>query len=114
MTNPKIAEVVAALDAIEKADNFLYECQECAFGQTDEWKRLKAAIRAAEPAADEFSAEINALPDRLRRFIRDLELRMDPAGDVRRAYIAEMKAEGLAAKLEECLIRLDSTRRTLP
>lgn len=67
-----------------------------------------------QPAADEFSAEINALPDRLRRFIRDLELRMDPAGDVRRAYIAEMKAEGLAAKLEECLIRLDSTRRTLP
>jgi hypothetical protein len=30
------------------------------------------------------SGEINALPERVRSFIHDLESRADPAGDVRR------------------------------
>lgn len=44
--------------------------------------------------------EINALPERVRSFIHDLEARADPAGDVRRAHVAEENAAALAVEVE--------------
>jgi hypothetical protein len=47
------------------------------------------------------SAEINALPDRLRSFVHDLETRCDPAGDIRRLRLIEDENRMLRAKIQE-------------
>jgi RecG-like helicase len=64
-------------------------------------------VQEAEKATDQpsdvslLAAEINTLPLRVREFIHDLEARADPAGDVRRAIVAEETAAALAARIEE-------------
>jgi hypothetical protein len=68
---------------------------------------FRAAVRAmttavtAEDYGHALASEINALPDHLRRYIADLEQRADPAGDVRRAHVAEETAATLAKRVEE-------------
>lgn len=47
------------------------------------------------------SAEINALPDRLRSFVHDLETRCDPAGDIRRLRLIEDENRMLRVKIQE-------------
>lgn len=47
------------------------------------------------------SAEINALPDRLRSFVHDLETRCDPAGDTRRLRLVEDENRMLRNKVQE-------------
>lgn len=57
------------------------------------------------------AAEINALPDRLRRYVHDLETRADPTWDVRRAFLAEENAvalNNLAEELQQELAALTS------
>lgn len=48
------------------------------------------------------AANINALPEPLRRFIHDLETRADPAGDVRLIY--ELRKQ--VSALEAMVVRL--------
>src|SRR5687768_6636285 len=44
---------------------------------------------SAETHGPVLASEINALPDRLRAYVADLEQQADPAHDMRRAYLAE-------------------------
>jgi hypothetical protein len=44
---------------------------------------------------------INALPEPIRAYIHDLEMRGDPAGDVRARILAEDTVRALLAKLAE-------------
>lgn len=53
------------------------------------------------PSGPVLAAEINALPERLRRYVHDLEQRADPAGDVRRAFVAEENAIALNNRVLE-------------
>jgi hypothetical protein len=57
--------------------------------------------------------EINELPELIRQYIADLEQRADPAGDVRRAYVAEEKAQALERLVQELTDELDRTRSSL-
>ena len=54
------------------------------------------------------SAEINALPAPLRRFICDLETRCDPAGDLRTIAALREQVTGLAADNERLRSRLEA------
>jgi hypothetical protein len=65
----------------------------------DRGERMPSAVQPSGGSL--LSAEINALPERVRSFIHDLETRADPAGDVRRAHIAEENVAALTAKLAE-------------
>lgn len=47
------------------------------------------------------SDEINALPERVRRYIHDLETRCDPAGDVAALAAARENAAALARELAD-------------
>lgn len=47
------------------------------------------------------AAEINALPERVRKFVHDLETRADPAGDVREAHVQRENATALLKRVEE-------------
>lgn len=47
--------------------------------------------------------EINALPDKIRRYIHDLETRCDPAGEVRERALLKDENEQLRKKVEELL-----------
>jgi hypothetical protein len=55
----------------------------------------------AERYGPELSSHLNALPARLKHYVFDLEQRADPAGDVRRAFVAEEKAMALEALVQE-------------
>lgn len=56
------------------------------------------------------AAEINALPDHLRSYIHDLEVNLDPAGEVRRCRLAEDENRMLRAKLAELVRDNDAAR----
>ena len=43
------------------------------------------------------AANVNALPERLRRYIHDIETRCDPAGDIRELTIARDTCKALEA-----------------
>lgn len=58
-------------------------------------------MSATENYGPTLAADINALPLHIRRYIADLEQRADPAGDVRRAHVAEENAAALARRVEE-------------
>ena len=47
------------------------------------------------------TAEINALPDRLRRYIHDLETNCDPAGVLQSLAVQKENALALAARVRE-------------
>lgn len=68
-----------------------------------EWLTLVDAVTASahEPLVRLLAAEINALPERVRKFVHDLETRADPAGDVREAHVAKETANALAARVAE-------------
>jgi hypothetical protein len=59
--------------------------------------------RHAEPATHGplLAAEINALPNRVRGYIHDLETRYDPSGDVRSLACARENIEALTVLLRE-------------
>lgn len=63
--------------------------------------RTRSAYPAQPPPASLLAAEINALPERVRRFVHDLETRADPAGDVREAHVARETANALAVRVAE-------------
>lgn len=56
------------------------------------------------------SAEVNALPERVRRYIHDLETRCDPSGEVRELFAAKENMRGLARALWAVRV-LDRWRR---
>jgi hypothetical protein len=64
-------------------------------------------------AAAMLSSEINALPDRVRSFIHDLETRADPAGDVRRAHVAEENAAALLVEIERLRCSLAEVKKEI-
>lgn len=47
------------------------------------------------------SDEINALPERVRRFIHDLETRCDPAGEVQERWSLREQRDGLVIRVRE-------------
>jgi hypothetical protein len=53
------------------------------------------------------SAEINALPPNLRRWIHELETDADPAGTIRQAALVEDENRQLRAKVAELQVALD-------
>lgn len=53
------------------------------------------------------SAEINALPTNLRRWIHELETNADPAGTVRTAVLVEEENKQLRAKIAELQAQVD-------
>lgn len=48
----------------------------------------------------ELAAVINGLPDRLQRYIHDIETRCDPAGEVRELFFAREQLAALTAEVE--------------
>lgn len=46
------------------------------------------------------SSEINALPDRVRRYIHDIETRCDPTGEVQTIWSQREQIGGLVARLD--------------
>lgn len=66
----------------------------------DEHKVLRA--RVAELEAFTPTAEsINTLPEGIRKYVRDLETRCDPSGDVAARVLAEDNVRGLASRIVE-------------
>lgn len=57
-----------------------------------------AGVEAVD-AFDGSAAAVNALPDRLRRYVHDLETRCDPAGDVRTIFAQRLELDALRAAL---------------
>jgi hypothetical protein len=57
------------------------------------------STKAAPGEPPSISAEINALPERLRRYIHDLETNADPAGTVRDAFAQRENCKALEAEL---------------
>ena len=62
------------------------------------WERLAEITSDWQPTV----ANINALPAPLYRFIHDLEMRVDPAGDTR----ARIEAEALVLQLQAYVVEL--------
>lgn len=60
------------------------------------------------------SAEINALPDRLRQYVHDLETRADPTWDLRRAFAAEENAMALQQRVLELELAIAKLRVHFP
>ena len=56
-------------------------------------------------------ANVNALPEGLRRYVHDLETRCDPAGDVQTMALQADTIRGLHAKVRELEAELASVRR---
>ncbi|HYE70621.1 MAG TPA: hypothetical protein VD932_03760 [Aquabacterium sp.] len=63
---------------------------------------FEALLQPAPVTEEEYGAtlmpQIQALPPRLRQYFHDLHTRVDPAGDLRRAFLAEERVEELTAK----------------
>lgn len=78
-------------------------------------RELLASARpaAAVPGRLPTSAEINALPARVRTFIHDLETRCDPAGDVQRLAALRDSLDGLMAVHEELRAERDTAMARL-
>ena len=55
--------------------------------------------------------EINALPERVRRYIHDLVTRCDPAGEVQERWSLREQRDGLVAKVRELEKELANLRR---
>jgi hypothetical protein len=58
-------------------------------------------------------ANVNALPERIRRYILDLETRCDPAGDVQTMALQGDTIRGLDVKVRELEAELALTRALL-
>ena len=52
------------------------------------------------------SAEINALPEAVRRWVHDLQTRCDPAGDLQARRISEDAVAGLRAERDSLAVAL--------
>ena len=59
------------------------------------------------------AAEINALPERVRAYVHDLETRSDPAGDIRTAHFANERSKALEIRAGEQAGALAALRRAL-
>lgn len=57
------------------------------------------------------SDEINALPERVRKYIHDLETRCDPAGDVAKLALQRDAIAGLERRILELVEERDGARR---
>ena len=74
-------------------------------------------IDSSEPAFAEGAGwlptaeNVNALPQGIRRYVRDLETRCDPAHDVRKTALQADTIRGLDAKVRELEAELASVRR---
>jgi hypothetical protein len=55
--------------------------------------------------------EINALPERVRRYIHDLVTRCDPAGEVQERWSLREQRDGLVARVRELETELSKLRR---
>lgn len=53
----------------------------------------------SEPPAPLLAAEVNALPERVRQYVHDLETRCDPAGDVQTIASLREQRDALVALL---------------
>ena len=72
---------------------------------------LTAAQREAVIDFKPTAACINALPDKLRQWIMELETNADPAGNIRRAVVAEENVRALASAPPIC--RITAGERTM-
>src|SRR5215475_5945544 len=57
------------------------------------------------------AANVNALPEGIRRYVHDLETRCDPAGDVQKMALQADTIRGLDAKVRKLEAELASVRR---
>src|SRR5215471_3765713 len=57
------------------------------------------------------AANVNALPEGIRRYVHDLETRCDPAGDVQKMSLQADTIRGLDAKVRELEAELAGTRQ---
>jgi hypothetical protein len=70
----------------------------------------EAAVAGGEgwlPTAE----NVDALPEGIRRYVRDLETRCDPAGDVQNMALQAATIRGLDAKVRELEAKLASERQ---
>lgn len=67
-------------------------------------------ISSIYPTAD----EINALPEKFRRYIHDLISRCDKSGDVQTIAILREDRDALLRQVEELTMELDRLRADLP
>jgi len=65
--------------------------------QVSDARKEIAAVNDFTPTAE----NVNALPERLRAYIHDLETRCDPAGDVAARIVSTDNAEALSILLDE-------------
>jgi hypothetical protein len=74
-----------------------------AFTCTGSFTAVGLTVRCTSPAhhAPLLSAEINALPDRVRYYIHDIETRCDPSGDVQTIASLTEQRDGLLLALAD-------------
>jgi len=72
---------------LQSDDNNIFRCQACLDAEN------------ADVDFEPTSEHINALPEKLRKFIHDLETKCDPAGIVRENALLKDENEGLRIKI---------------